>query len=201
MSAETTLQKVMSLLGMDKKSEPMIEVELAQKNTADGQAVFESDNFAVGENVFIVTPDGNIPAPEGEYALEDGTVISVDNNGVIAEVATMEEEVTEGEPVMAEEKPMMEKETEKMGNSSPKKTIESMTKETHYSQHEKEIADLKVQLSALQSENAELLDRLNKEEAPRTKFSPEASNQVEKIFKLGSKREETIQDRVFNQLF
>lgn len=199
MSAETTLQKVISLLGMDKKSEPMIEVELAQKNTADGQAVFESDNFAIGENVFIVTPDGNIPAPEGEYALEDGTVISVDNNGVIAEVAAIEEEVAE-EEVIAKDEPMKEQVAESMGNA-PKKTIESMTKETHYSQHEKEIADLKVQLSALQSENAELLDRLNKEEAPRTKFSPEASNQVEKIFKLGSKREETIQDRVFNQLF
>lgn len=184
---------------MDKKSEPMIEVELAQKNTADGQAVFESDNFAIGENVFIVTPDGNIPAPEGEYALEDGTVISVDNNGVIAEVAAIEEEVAE-EEVIAKDEPMKEQVAESMGNA-PKKTIESMTKETHYSQHEKEIADLKVQLSALQSENAELLDRLNKEEAPRTKFSPEASNQVEKIFKLGSKREETIQDRVFNQLF
>lgn len=210
MSAETTLQKVMSILGITK--EASVQVELAQAKTADGQATFESDNFAIGEAVFIVTPDGNIPAPQGEYTLEDGMEIVVDANGVIQEVAMPSAEAVEEETIEAEDQPMKEEiEEADMGmypkkkmETAPKKVVKSKTEmeESYFaSQLEKKVAELEVKLSALQSENSELLDRLNKEESPRTKFSPEAKMSNEKIFKLGAKREESIQDRIFNQLF
>lgn len=218
MSAETTLQRVMSILGMAKESqvqvemtkEPKVEVQLAQKKTADEQAVFESENFAIGEAVSIVTADGMVPVPEGEYTLEDGMEIKVDANGVIVEVGMPEE-------VEAKDDAMMEKDEEEMGkdkmgnypkkkmeSTPPKKVVKSKTEmeESYFaSQLEQKVADLEIKLSALQSENAELMQRLNTEEAPRTKFSPEASVETKQIFKLGAKRQETVEDRIYNQLF
>lgn len=67
MNAETILDRIMVKLGM--AEEPKA-VELAQVKTEDGQAIFEADTFAVGEAVFIVTEDGKIAAPAGEFALK-----------------------------------------------------------------------------------------------------------------------------------
>jgi hypothetical protein len=74
-------------------------VELAQVKTEDGQAIFEADTFGVGEAVFIVTEDGKIAAPAGEFALEDGNIIEVDENGVIVEISKKEAEIEEEEIV------------------------------------------------------------------------------------------------------
>jgi hypothetical protein len=57
----------------------------------------------------------------------------------------------------------------------------------------------KVQLS---EENKELTNRLATEPAPHTLHNPESNGQVKKLqFHMGNKREESIKDRVFNQLF
>ena len=107
MNATETLNRVLATLGL--KSEATIEVELAQVKTEDGQATFESDNFAVGEAVFIVTSDGNIPCPEGEFALENGNTMTVDPNGTIVEIETKEEEAPEEEAIVeAEDMPIEE---------------------------------------------------------------------------------------------
>ena len=104
MNATETLNRVLATLGL--KTEEAIVVDLAQVKTEDGQATFESDNFAVGEAVFIVTSDGNIPCPEGEFALENGNTMIVDPNGTIVEIATKEEEAPE-EEIQAEDMPNM----------------------------------------------------------------------------------------------
>jgi hypothetical protein len=210
MSAENTLNKVLNILGFG-ATEPTkaIEVELAQKSTADEQAIFDSENFEQGDAVFIVTPDGNVPVPEGTYTLEDGMTITVDGNGVILQVQTAETEEVEAkdeemkEQIDEEEmgkKPM----GKKMESTNPKKVVKSKTEmeESYFSSDvAKKIADLEIKLSELKSENAELLDRLNKEEAPRTSYSPESQTQSNQMFKLGSKREETIEDRIYKNLF
>jgi hypothetical protein len=206
MSAEKTLDKVLNILGFGSAEPKNIEVELAQKKTADEQAVFDSENFAIGEAVSIVTPDGNVPVPQGEYTLEDGMEIVVDANGVIQEVAMPQGEVVEEEmedDIMKEEIDS-EMGKKKMGTTAPKKVVKSKTEmeESYFSSDiAKKIADLEIKLASLQSENEQLVERLNKEEAPRTMFSPEATTNTNQIFKLGQKREESIQDRIFNNLF
>jgi len=47
--------------------------------TIEGNALVE------GAKVFVVTDDGDIPAPDGDHTLEDGTVVTV-KDGVIAEI-------------------------------------------------------------------------------------------------------------------
>jgi hypothetical protein len=193
------------------KPEEAIVVDLAQVKTEDGQATFESDNFAVGEAVFIVTPDGNIPTPEGEFALENGNVMTVDANGTIVEIATKEEEAPEEEEIIeAEDMPMKDEIAEAMPMA--KKVVKSKTEmeESYFSKQMSELeAKFEARLSALEgekialsAENKELTERLATEPAPHTLHNPEANMKDSKlIFKLGAKREETLKDRVFNQLF
>jgi uncharacterized protein YuzE len=192
------------------KEEPTVEVELAQVKTADGQAVLEADAFEVGNAVFIVTEEGNIPVPTGEYTLEEGLKIKVDEQGVIVEVETEgAEEVAEVvEEVEAKDEPM--KEETGMMESAPKKVVKSKTEmeesyfskiETRLSAIEKSNEDLKAVNVQLSAENEELKKQLAETPAPHTKFNPDAEAQRDVKFKIGARREETIQDRVFNQLF
>jgi hypothetical protein len=208
MNATETLNRVLATLGL--KPEATIEVDLAQVKTEDGQATFESDNFAVGEAVFIVTPDGNIPTPEGEFALENGNVMTVDANGTIVEIATKEEEAPEEEIIEAEDMPMKDEIAEAMPMA--KKVVKSKTEmeESYFSKQMSELeAKFEARLSALEgekialsAENKELTERLATEPAPHTLHNPESNGQAKKLqFHMGNKRAESVKDRVFNQLF
>ena len=209
MNAESILDRIMVKLGIN---EP-VAVALEQVKTEDGQAIFEADAFEVGQAVFIVTEDGKIPAPAGEFAMEDGNIVEVDENGVIVEIAKKEAEVEEEivEEVEAKDDIMKEEIKEEMG-MKPKKTVKSKTEmeESYFSAQIKELeAKFEARLSALEAEkvalsaqNEELLEKLATEPAPHTPFNPEANTKESNlIFKLGAKREETLKDRVFNQLF
>jgi hypothetical protein len=209
MNAETTLDRVMLALGLKAKETSSVEIKLEQIKTMDGQATFDAEIFEVGSPIFVVTQDGNIPAPMGEYQMEDGTVISVDDKGYIAEISTIEEE-TAPEEEMLEDAPMKEEtgkptvENPLVDMAKPKKLTESMIKTTEYSAEisdlKKEFETLKLKLSSLAEENNELKSRLATEEAPRTHFSPEAKVQ-KGSFHMGNRREENTTDRVFKQLF
>ena len=211
MNATETLNRVLATLGL--KPEEAIVVDLAQVKTEDGQATFESDNFAVGEAVFVVTTDGNIPCPEGEFALENGNTMTVDANGTISEIATKEEEAPEEEPmveeVVAEDQPMKDQIAEAMPMA--KKVVKSKTEmeESYFSKQMTELeARFEARLSALElekvqlsEENKELTERLANEPAPHTLHNPEANTPKKLQFHISNKRAETIKDRVFNQLF
>lgn len=208
MNAESILDRIMVKLGIN---EP-VAVALEQVKTEDGQAIFEADAFEVGQAVFIVTEDGKIPAPAGEFAMEDGNIVEVDENGVIVEIAKKEAEVEEEivEEVEAQNDIMKEEIKEEMG-MKPKKTVKSKTEmeESYFSAQIKELeAKFEARLSALEMEktalsavNAELEERLASEPAPHTPFNPEATTTSKMHFHISDKREKTIKDRVFDQLF
>lgn len=204
-NAKEILERISTMLFS--KEEPTEEkVELAQQKTADGEAIFDADAFEVGNAVFIVTEEGNIPVPMGSYMLEEGLKIEVDEQGVIVEVSTEGEEEVVEEVVEAKDEPMKEEVME----SAPKKVVKSKTEmeesyfsafETRLSAIEKANEDLKSLNVKLSEENEELKKQLEETPAPHTKFNPDAEAQREVKFKIGAKRQETIQDRVFNSLF
>jgi len=71
---------------------PKQEIKLGSINTANGELTIEYDGetMVVGQNVWITAEDGTkVPVPVGEHPLEDGTVLIVTEDGVIAEVRTM----------------------------------------------------------------------------------------------------------------
>ena len=186
----------------------VVETELAQVKTADGEAIFDAEAFEVGKNVFIVTEEGNIPVPAGMYTLEEGMMISVDENGVIVEVKTEgeEEEVEAG----YDKKDEMEEEEMAEEMKEPKKVVKSKTEmeESYFSKIEARLSaiessndELKLENVKLSEENEELRKQLAESPANHTKFNPESEAKRDFQFKIGSKRSETIQDRVFNSLF
>lgn len=216
MNTTEILTKIKTLLGVEAE-----EVCLAQMKLEDGLTIVESDSFSAEESIVIVTEDGKVPLPEGDYKLEDGRILVVKEEGIIFEVKEEEkeeekEEVVEEveEPEAAkEEEEYMEKET---SNAAPKKIVESITKESFFSEIEtlkteneslkKELEDLK--LSSV--EKTEETKEEKKEETTEVELSvdeevtpivhnPENKKEIEG-FKISENRSETTFDRVLRKL-
>ncbi len=77
------------------------QVKLMEWKSADGSLtlVTETEMPEVGGTISVATPDGNVPAPIGEYVLADGTTIEVAEVGIIAEIKAQEEEEVIETPV------------------------------------------------------------------------------------------------------
>lgn len=104
-------EKVMKELGAIKTmftnaTEPTVETSFETATLLDGQTTIEFESLEAGQQVFIVTDEGRIPAPEGTHALGGeytGVTITVDADGFISEViderASEEEAPAEQAPV------------------------------------------------------------------------------------------------------
>lgn len=104
-----------------------------------------ADEWAAGVEVFIMADGEQMPLPVGEYVLADGSMLVVENDGIVANYtpANVEEESTNVEQdanAVAEAAPTQ--------NPQAKAIIESVVKETKF-EAEKEIESLKAELSAL----------------------------------------------------
>lgn len=86
-----------------------IQVELEEKKLENGTVV-EAESFEKGQEIFIVTEDEKVAMPVGEYILESGELVVVEEEGVIADVREVSDEAPEKEEVEAEEKSEEEKE-------------------------------------------------------------------------------------------
>lgn len=110
------INEIKTLLGM--------EVKLAQMKLEDGVTVIEAEVFEPEAAVFIVNGEDRIAMPVGEYKLEDGNVLKVEVEGIIAAIEMPEEEMPEAET----EAPEVEVEVEAQA-AAPKRVVESITKE------------------------------------------------------------------------
>jgi hypothetical protein len=154
MTENTILTRIAALLGMNK-------VELATMKLMDGVTILEADAFEAGMEVFIVTEDEQrVALPVGEYQMEDGRMLVVAQEGIIAEIKEMEEEVPEVEEAPEAEAPMVEEEmADEAIPAAPKKVIKSTIEEMLFSK----IEELKAQNEALK---AQLSEQPVMEEAP-----------------------------------
>ena len=96
------LNKVKELVGVEASEQ----VKLAQAELENG-TIIESESFAEGSEVFIVTEDERVALPVGEYKLVDGETLIVEEEGIIASIGAVEEAPAE-EEVEAEEDPKEE---------------------------------------------------------------------------------------------
>ena len=205
MKEKSILNKVRELLGM--------EVKLEQRKLEDGVTIIEADEFAPENEVVIITEDEQkIPLPIGEYKMDDGMILVVTEEGLIAEI---KEEAAEEEEVIEEEakKDYEEKEEEMADESKPvKKVVESIVKETFFNEIEtlkKENEELKAKLenlSKVETEEVIVEDKkteLSTEELdPAVKpisFNPENKEQRERIL-YAQNRQETTLDRIYKKL-
>ena len=209
MNNKAILNKVRELLGM--------EVKLEQRKLEDGVTIIEADEFAPENEVVIITEDEQrIPLPIGEYKMDDGMILVVTEEGLIAEIK--EEAAEEEEEVIEEEakKDYEEKEEEMADEAKPvKKVVESIVKETFFNEIEtlkKENEELKAKLQNLSKvetteETEEVVEdektELSTEELdPAVKpisFNPENKEQRERIL-YAQNRTETTLDRIYKKL-
>lgn len=198
MNYKNKLNQIKALLSM--------EVKLAQMKLEDGITIIEAESFEPDFSVGIVTADGIVPMPVGEYKLEDGSILVVAVEGIIAEIKQEEAEAeVEVEVEVAPEEvvePMMEAESA----PTPKRIVESVSKETFF---EAEIEQLKTELAAIKAENESL--KASKESlevelsnveagAEAIVTNPEAEVKVSS-FKLSKNRHRSIEDSVFSKIF
>ena len=179
-----------------------VEVKLEQMILPDGVTTIEAEVFEVGQPVFVVTEDAQIALPVGEYDLEDGRTLVVVEEGIIGEIREAEAEVEEEAP-MTEEAPLAEVETEMSEPTpaaQPKRTIESIVKETVFSkveEQQEEIEKLKAELAELKEEKATEVE-LSVDDAPAAEpinYNPEREAAKE-VFKIASNRQASTLDRV-----
>lgn len=95
MDKKSIIEAVKEALNLSKKEE----LKFGQLKLKDGKTVleFEGDNPEVGKPIFILSDDKQerIAAPQGEHELENGEVLMVDKNGLVAEEVDNKELVAE----------------------------------------------------------------------------------------------------------
>lgn len=192
---ESILSRISALLGMEK-------VELASMKLMDGVTVLEADAFEPGMEVFIVTEDEQrIALPVGEYELEDGRMLIVATEGVIAEVKEKAPEVEVEVEAPEAEAPMMEEQmAEEAPAAQPKKIIKSQVEEMLFSK----IEELKAENEALKAQLSEqpVVEEAPVIEEPAAKpiaHNPEKENPTQS-FQWGMGRKESTMDRILNKL-
>jgi len=190
----STINKIKKLLGM--------EVNLAEMIMADGVTKISADAFEAGNEVYVVTEDEQmIPVPVGEYELEDGMILVVVEEGVISEIkAAPTTEETAPEDEIAPEVPVAA--TEEV--IAPKKTVESIVKETFFAEIEnlkKENEELKAKLELLSKVDAVEETKTELTEMPTPiSFNPENKNKVEN-FKLSPNKPKSTMDKVLEKMY
>lgn len=201
----TLLNKVRELLGM--------EIKLEQRKLEDGVTIIEADAFEAEAEVVIITEDEQrIPLPIGDYKMEDGMILVVAEEGIISEI---KEEAAEEEVIEEEAEKEYEEKEEEMATEEAKpvkKVVESVSKETYFTEIEalkKENEELKSQIEKLSKveevteEVVEEKTELSAEELdPAVKpisFNPENKQETERIL-YAQNRTETTLDRIYRKL-
>ena len=192
MKATEILSKAKELLSIETEA---VEVKLAQATLENG-TVIEAEEMAAGQEVFIVTEDEKVALPVGEYSLEDGQALIVEEEGIIASIgeAQEEEEAAEEEVEAAEE----EKEEMEYATKAELSEIREMVEEI------KSMLEPKEEMSAeeLAEEAVEEIKEEVKEELSQVEkitHNPEAESD-KKVNAFSQKQALSTMDRVLNRI-
>ena len=194
MKSQETLSKIMELLNLQD------EVKLESMKLENGTTI-EAEAFEPNQEVFIVTEeDEKIALPIGEYTLEDGRILVVAEEGIIAEVRAEEEEAPEAEEVVEEVEEVEQAEEE------PKEEMSYATKE-ELSAAVEEMKAMIEEIKAMMSpkEEEEMAEEVKEVEmssdepaAKPIKHSPDSKPVEMHQFSKGAKGD-TL-SRIFNKL-
>jgi hypothetical protein len=177
------LKTIKTFLGM--------EVKLEQMKLVDGNTVIEADSFEPGASVMIVVPEGEpVPLEVGNYELEDGRVLIVEEVGMIASIEEMPAESEEEEmPVEADVTPEVEV-------KQPKKVV-SIT-EQHFAEMKTKIAELETKLASMEVKEEEVIE-LTAEPKP-IQYNPENAKPIEHI-DLATNTGKSTRDKILEEVY
>ena len=154
-------------------------LELAQLKLENG-TVLEAEAFESGNEIFILTEDEKVAVPKGEYQMEDGRTLVVEQEGVIEEIKA-EEEVEEEE-----------KEEEEVEAQYVRKE-----------EFESAIEEIKGMIKELKEVKEEMAEQVKEELSETPAVEPISHNpEAQEKFKVrfGQNRKETALDRVMKKL-
>lgn len=194
------LNKVKEVLGVELNEETQ-EVKLAQATLENG-TVIESENFAAGSEVFIVTEDEKVALPVGEYTLEDGEMLKVEEEGIIASIGAAEEveEAEASEEVEAAEEEEMGYAT-KQDLAEVKEMIEEIKQMIEPKEEMSEEVSEEEVKEELNEEVQEVKEELSAEEpVAKVTHNPEKEEKKINLNVYGQKREMNTMDRVFSKI-
>ena len=191
------LNQVKTLLG--------VEVKLEQMKLENG-TVLEADAFADGNEIFIVTEDERVALPIGEYVLEDGQILVIEEEGIIKEMKSENEEEVAEEEVEVEAE---EEEKEEMGYATKEELAEvkSMIEEIKAMLEPKEEMSEQVEEPKKEELSAEVVNEIP-EEVKQELSEPAAEpintsaeiSKTEVKFNIASNRKMSTLDRVMNKI-
>jgi len=88
MKSTEMLNKIKTLLNVEVKLEDM---------KLENGTVVSAESFEKGKEIFIKTDDEKVAMPVGEYLLEDGRLVVVEEEGIIGDVREVSDEVPQKE--------------------------------------------------------------------------------------------------------
>ena len=195
-----------------------IEVKLEEAKLENGTIV-EAESFEKGKEIFIKTDDERVAMPVGEYMLEDGKLVVVEEEGIIADLRDPSDEVPAKEDAESEEETedLEDKKEDEMadeGNYVTKDSFREM--EVKIQNLEDAISDLKGDKESKmkdQDEEVEMEGENSRQPKSRTikeefseaavepiKHSPEANFKEVKQKVFGKTKYKTTLDRVLSKL-
>jgi hypothetical protein len=200
MKSSEILNQVKTLLG--------VEIKLEKMKLENG-TILEAESFASGNEVFIVTEDEKVALPIGDYLLEDGNTLIVEEEGLIKEIKSSEDTKDDSEKEDSEKE-----EVDAAEDDSEKDEIIYATKE----ELENVVKMIEEMKSLIKAEaKKEAVEELSKEYSFTEDVAPELSKELsapaakpfntnaeiskrEVQFKVASKRKMSTLDRVLNKL-
>ena len=196
MKATEILNKIKTYLGEDtadivENIEQSQVVELAQAKLENG-TVLEAEAFESGKEIFILTDDEKVAVPVGEYQMEDGQILVVEEEGLIAEIK--EAEAKEEEEVEASEEVSEETELEEV--EAEYATKEELAEVRSLVEEIKQMIEKKEEMSEVEEQVKEELS-----ETPATEaitHNPEPKQKVS--LKYAQNRKQSTFDKVMSKI-
>lgn len=181
------LKDIKKLLGVE-LSNTKEEIVLAQLKLENGTKL-ESEDFAVGKEVFILTEDERVALPVGKYELEDGRILEVTEEGIIKSIEVKAEEAPEEEVLEEDKYPSRDEFDALKEEIKAIKQIIGEQKEAEKEAEEKE-GEIKKETE---------LKELSKPAVNPIKHSPEQKTTEKKLYSQQRTRSTTL-DRVMQQI-
>lgn len=168
MTLKERISEIFDKYSVELSVEENAEVKFAVATLDSGQEIqTEAESFAVGASVFVVNDEGEqIPLPDGEYTLQDGSML------VVAEGAIVEVNEASEEPAVEAEEDKEEEMSEEPKAEEVEASSEVLTREEVAGMIAEAIEATKAEFSSQIEERDAKITELSKQAAPSLSRAP-----------------------------
>ena len=170
MTLKERISDIFDKYSVELSVEENAEVKFAVATLDSGQEIqTDAESFAVGVSVFVVNDEGEqIPLPDGEYTLQDGSML------VVAEGAVTEVKEAAEEPAVEAEEEKEEEMSEEPKAEEVEASSEVLTRE--------EVAGMIAE--AIEATKAEFSSQIEERDAKITELSKQATKSLSRAPKM-----------------